>query len=385
MDPDKYQKAWQAHSSQTRVTVDADLLLTEVQRSQGNFRTMIFWRDFREVGVGLLMVPVWIAMGILLSLPWAWYLGVPAFIWVAVYILVDRIRYKQKPSEPGEPLVKSATESLTQVEHQIWLLRNVFWWYILPFLIAELAFFAHVAWQLSEVWVLALSSTMFSLVVVFAITYFVYWLNQYAVRTQLEPRRQELLKLLTSLRDETTSEVSGEYPILMAAESCKFSMRRLVVAGVCFVVLLSVGIGGIYVASRDDYPKKSPFAAVRWQQSQPEVKVGDDWFNLVSLDGLPSSEIVAFSKRTYGNRWRKRFEEDLVEVLSGMGHEPKDTVRLVVMPVGSQETRVLEEVPMTRANRRAIRDAAQARERAERAQPTRGSVHADDAEARSRS
>ena len=32
MEPDKYQQAWQAHSSQTRVTIDADLLLKEVQR-----------------------------------------------------------------------------------------------------------------------------------------------------------------------------------------------------------------------------------------------------------------------------------------------------------------------------------------------------------------
>ena len=43
MDPDKYQQAWQAHSSQTRVTVDADLLLKEVQRDQREFRATIFW------------------------------------------------------------------------------------------------------------------------------------------------------------------------------------------------------------------------------------------------------------------------------------------------------------------------------------------------------
>ena len=52
MNPDKYQQAWQAQSSQTRVTVDADLLLKEVQRIQRTFRAMIFWRDFREVGSG---------------------------------------------------------------------------------------------------------------------------------------------------------------------------------------------------------------------------------------------------------------------------------------------------------------------------------------------
>ena len=67
---------------------------------------------------------------------------------------------------------------------------------------------------------------------------------------------------------------------------------------------------------------------------------------------------MAFSRRTYADKWQKRFEEDLVEVLTRMGHEPKDTVRLVVSPLGSQATRTLENVPMTEANRRAIYDAA---------------------------
>lgn len=38
-----------------------------------------------------------------------------------------RKRHPQRPSEPGEPLNFYAQEALTQVEHQIWLLRNVFW------------------------------------------------------------------------------------------------------------------------------------------------------------------------------------------------------------------------------------------------------------------
>jgi hypothetical protein len=53
----------------------------------------------------------------------------------------------------------------------------------------------------------------------------------------------------------------------------------------------------------------------------------------------------------------------LVEDLARKGHEPKDTVQLVVSPLGSSTTRTLEDVPLTTANRRAIRDAAQARER----------------------
>jgi CubicO group peptidase (beta-lactamase class C family) len=115
-------------------------------------------------------------------------------------------------------------------------------------------------------------------------------------------------------------------------------------------------------ATAQSLKERSPFTAVRWQQSQPEVRVGDEWFKLVSLDGIPVSKIVAFSRRTNGNKWRMRFEEDLVALLTRMGHPPKDTVTLVVRSLTSSERRTLKDVPMTEENRQAIKDAALARQ-----------------------
>jgi CubicO group peptidase (beta-lactamase class C family) len=106
-----------------------------------------------------------------------------------------------------------------------------------------------------------------------------------------------------------------------------------------------------------EFPKKSPFSGVRWQDSQPEVRVGEEWFQLVSLDELPASEIVAFSRRTYGNKWQKRFDEDLVELLTRMGHPPRDAVTVVVQSLTTSETRTFNGVAMTEENRQAIRDA----------------------------
>src|SRR5687768_13894753 len=106
MDPDKYQQAWQAHSSQTRVTVDADLLLKEVHRNQRNFLATILRRDVLEVGVALLLLPYWFYKGATSSLPWTWYLTVPALIWVVGFFLVDRLRHPQTPSDPSEPLLR---------------------------------------------------------------------------------------------------------------------------------------------------------------------------------------------------------------------------------------------------------------------------------------
>ena len=263
MDSDKYQQAWQAHSSETRVTIDADFLLKEVQRNQRSFRATIFHRDFREVGISLLMLPLWLYLGVTFSEPWTWYLMVPALIWVIGFFLVDRMRHKQKCIGPGETLLESVKESLIQVEHQIWLLRNVFWWYLLPFTISMLAFSAHLTWRVSELvakdWldVVGLAGEFVFLVVVLSAGFFsIDYINQRAVRTQLEPRRQELLALLKSLRDETTSE--GPMKSTESVESSRIFRRWLIVAVlslVTYLVMVLVLASGLFDSRYDGPPK----------------------------------------------------------------------------------------------------------------------------------
>ena len=72
-----------------------------------------------------------------------------------------------------------------------------------PLALAGLAFFGQSAWlQRSGGWwtVLAISLAVAFGTIVFAGAY---WVNQYAVRAELEPRRHELETMLLSLQDET--------------------------------------------------------------------------------------------------------------------------------------------------------------------------------------
>jgi hypothetical protein len=203
MNPDSFKEAWRAQTSQTRLTIDADLLLKEVRRNQSAFTAIIFWRDVREVGVSLLMVPIWLYLGAKHTLPWTWYLGVPALLWIAGFMLVDRMRHKQHSSESGASLRRSVESSLGEVEHQIWLLRNVLWWYLLPPGLAVLAFFGQCAWTApSGVWWIPLFITG-AVALEALVVGGTYWLNQKAVSSELEPRRQELQGLLASLTDAT--------------------------------------------------------------------------------------------------------------------------------------------------------------------------------------
>ena len=202
MDPEDLKQAWQAQVSPAQLKVDAERLREEVRRRQRRFTATIFWRDVREVGTCLLILPLWVYLGVKRSSPWTWYLAVPVLLWIPGYLLADRMRHKRQLPGPGEPLRRYVEISLAQVGHQIRLLRNVFWWYLLPIGLAMLAFFGQAAWQeRSGGWwtALAVSEVVALGVVVLA---GVYWLNQYVVRTDLEPRRRELEAMLMSLEDE---------------------------------------------------------------------------------------------------------------------------------------------------------------------------------------
>src|SRR4029453_5423254 len=156
MNPDDFKQAWQSQSP-GHLTISDELLLNDVRRNQRSFASTIFWRDVREVGVAVLLVPVWLYMGAKLHLPWTWYLTIPPVIWGAGFMVVDRRGRKAGRYGPEEPLRRTVECSLAQVTHQIWLLRNVLWWYLLPLIVPVLAFFGQIAWQLrSGGWVAAL-------------------------------------------------------------------------------------------------------------------------------------------------------------------------------------------------------------------------------------
>jgi hypothetical protein len=205
MDPEKLRQAWQSQPSGSQIHIDADVLVREVRRNQQSFRATIFWRDFREI-LAAAFVVVAVSLHVVLKgieEHWPWLmLGVGA-AFVAAYILFDR--WRQRPNAPhyDGALISHIEQSLKEVEHQIWLLRNVFWWYLLPCalggLFPSVYFFATdlATRELQDF----LGPFLLSTGIFVAIFYGVYLLNQYAVRRGLEPRRQELLAMRDSLLD----------------------------------------------------------------------------------------------------------------------------------------------------------------------------------------
>ncbi len=112
-------------------------------------------------------------------------------------------------------------------------------------------------------------------------------------------------------------------------------------------------------AFADDRPR-APFDAMRWVGDTVEVRVdASGWVRLEAIGTLTTDTILNYCREQYGDRARKRFREDLVEVLTGLGAPPGETVSLRVRDIATNALRTLDEVAMTAERRQNLWQQAQ--------------------------
>jgi len=202
---DELKKTWQDSQTAPKLTIDSEMLLREVKGNQDAFESSIFWRDFREVAVALIMFVV-IMKGAFNPENNIWIIGslvvvAISMLYVAGFFIVDRHIQKRKRPRHNDPLLACVESSLIQVNHQIWLLKNVLWWYLLIPGIAMMVFFIVVLVDLLKVLPVSmvLPSSFVGPLILVLIFGGIYWLNQLVVRKGLIPRKQELEELLKGL------------------------------------------------------------------------------------------------------------------------------------------------------------------------------------------
>jgi len=109
-------------------------------------------------------------------------------------------------------------------------------------------------------------------------------------------------------------------------------MKTLIIfTALCFGSLLAFG-------QKLELEKASPFTAVKWENGQPIVQFENEWYHFEKLDTFGKEELLDFCKERFGSRWQKRFSEDLVEVLLGMGYQPQIEVTLQLSKEGVSNT-----------------------------------------------
>ena len=127
-----------------------------------------------------------------------------------------------------------------------------------------------------------------------------------------------------------------------------------------------------------DYDLKvSPFDGLRWSGDRPEVDVAGTWYRPLEINGVTVDSILEFCDGRWRGQRKKRFGEDLAEALVLMGHDIGKTAKLKLERISDDEVVTFDSVAMTKAKRRAIRDASSKRE----ARPPRvTTISAEDAQ-----
>jgi CubicO group peptidase (beta-lactamase class C family) len=254
------QKAWQSQDARAQVTIDADLLMKEVRRNQRKFQTTIFWRDVREVGVAFLLTWYFVQRGLRTD-DWSDCLVGLTCFGVGAFMVVDRLLQRRKQPVSSNLLVGCVESSLRQVNHQIWLLKNVVWWYLLPLSAAVGVSVAVSSWHSHNRTFLLFGWFAYALFWIL-LDWFIYWLNQKALKKSLEPRKRELEALL--------ADTGNPVPI---TETKNKTMKTTLLLTILVSAILAVGVMLAAERTPSGATPEPSFESIRHQHGLPALAV----------------------------------------------------------------------------------------------------------------
>lgn len=156
------------------------------------FRRKIWWRDLREIGAALVVAAFFGIVG----QTWLRWLAVASCLFVVAWIIRSRMMVRPPREVPN--VIGRLQQMLRETETQIQLVRSLFWWYLLP---CAVAMFAMVLDSPPRNCSSSRLLILFGPVIPFFLA--IYWLNQWAVRKKLVPRRESLRHALAELSQQS--------------------------------------------------------------------------------------------------------------------------------------------------------------------------------------
>lgn len=343
MNLDDFKEPWQRRQRELDGRVDH--VIKKVRSRMAGFDRTIWFRDMHESFVAVILI-AWYSYDLLQpqNLPGKCGAALGILACIGIIAVLHWAREKGKVARADLPVDAYCAAELERVDRQIWLLKNVHWWYLGPLFIAV------------AVQIVAKSPDPSGLIMLLTLVVplfgFIYWLNRQAVRTQLMPLRQALI--LANEEDSEGHEATHHEKII-PLEPLEFKGRNVVIAVIALLVLTTAGAFlSEFVGVSDRAPKVSPFTEVQFEEQQIVVTYQKRKYQWLEIDGIKVEDIVEAAKGRFWGRWQKRVSEDLVDVLWGMDHQPGDTVSLLLRDLETSEQRVVEQAPMTTDNRFAV-------------------------------
>lgn len=182
-------------------TVRIDEIANRIGSRMSRFDRSIRRRDTIE-NLAAFFVVVMFSIILFNSSDWVTFIGASIVILAAIVIVVilnvTRLYY---PTPAGLSIKQHCQLELAKVDRQIFLLRNVVWWYVGPLMLGCCVMsFADGPFVAS----------LISCGIYVAIGFFVYWINQRAVAENLLPLQQELRAAIETYNENLNEDHQGE-------------------------------------------------------------------------------------------------------------------------------------------------------------------------------
>ena len=315
MNLDDFKEPWQQR--QRALDGRVDHVIKKVRSRMAGFDRTIWWRDMRESLAAILLI-VWYCYDLFQQQSALAKCGAGLGIVACVFILavLHWARVKGKGARPDLPVEDYRWAELDRVDRQIWLLRNVHWWYLGPLLIA-------VAVQIAAMMPDPEGLVMFA---------------------------TSVIPLFDSPHEGTTSDKASVplEPLVQKRRDMIFAVAAL------FTVMILGGLLSDWIGISADAPKVSPFTEMRFEEDQIVVTYQHQECQWLEIDGIKVEDITRAAEIRFWGNWQKRVREDLVGVLWKMGHQPADTVSLSLRNLETDQQLFVEEALMTGSNRAAV-------------------------------
>ena len=343
MNLDDFKQPWQQRQRDLDGRVDH--VIKKARSRMAGFDRTIWWRDMRETFVAVLMI-IWFSYDLFRPQNLLSKCGTGLLIASCLWIIavLHWARVKGKVARADLPVEDYCKAELERVDRQIWLLRNIHWWYLGP---PFVAFAVIIAAEKPDA-----SGLIMLLTFIVPLYGFLYWLNQVAVKNQLLPLRRELEP---SNDVDQNDDATATHETITPLEPLKVERSKIFIAVIGLLAITFVGAFlSAFIDVDDRAPKVSPFTDVRFEGQQIIVTFEKRNYQWLELDGIKVAAIVATAKNRFGELWKKRISEDLVAVLWAMNHQPADTVSLLLRDLETNQQRLVERAPMTTDNRSAV-------------------------------
>lgn len=194
---------WQSSPKHEQIKFEKSRLMLEVQASMNRFDKAIRFRDWLEIGMALVLLPlfsyqVYVQPNYLAKFAAIWIVLVIVFI---VYKLL-RAR-KNKPSEEDSYLEYLKKERVYIIKQKN-LLENVLYWAVIPMLVGFFSFLAGSLGVFNKSWqeVIRIKKVWIGLLAGIATTVSIPLLNKWSVKREINPRIKKLDELIHLMESE---------------------------------------------------------------------------------------------------------------------------------------------------------------------------------------